>query len=170
MSRSVSRSQRRKNRKSKQPPAPIKNSAQAVSAKQPNTQITSVSVSHTSEERFYSPLPPPAYLRQYDEMAPGSARMIIEAGARQTNHRIELENTVIPAQVRRANYGLLCAFLLGLLGIGGGIAIALIVPTQAGTITGGVLSGTTLVGLATVFIYGTNSQRNERVEKAKDNP
>lgn len=172
MPRRNSRANRKNNRKNKNLPAPVSKPAQAINSRPqiPGLANANLSLTHTTETRFHSSLPPPEYLLAYDEIAPGSARAIIEAGVNQSNHRMALENLAIPMQLRRADRGVNFAFTLGLVGIASGVVIALWGGSQAAAISGSILSGTTLVGLATVFIYGTNSQRKERTEKSQENP
>jgi uncharacterized membrane protein len=136
-------------------------------SERPSQTVMGLSV---QSEYYQGPLPPPDYLRQYDAMYPGAAKKMIDAGIRQTDHRINIEDKAVTAQIKRANLGLWCGFVIGVLGIAGGICIAIFVETAAATIAGSVLSTATLVGLVSVFVHGTRSQRAEREQKSKNNP
>lgn len=119
-------------------------------------------VSTEYRESFFSgPLPPPELLERYNEIVPGSAKQIVDIFDSQAKHRMVLEKKVISGDSLRAYIGLGCGFLvcvgmfyLSYLLIIGGYA------TQ-----GALLSGGSLVGLVSVFIYGTQTRRQERVEK-----
>lgn len=112
------------------------------------------------------PLPPPKALQQYEEIVPGAAARILDMAERQSDHRIQLEKTVILGDSRRSYMGLILAFLLSAAIIGGGIYLIINDHDWAG----GLLIGLDLVGLATVFVYGTRSRRAEREQKAEGMP
>ena len=112
------------------------------------------------------PLPPPNALQQYEEIVPGAAARILDMAERQSNHRIQLEKTVIVGDSRRSNMGLIFAFLLSAAIIGVGAYLIMNDHDWAGA----SLIGLDLVGLATVFVYGTRSRRAERERKSKVMP
>lgn len=166
----MQRPRRRRMRKSKQNkslPVPATKPVIDIETERPSSQMMGMAF---HSEYFKGPLPPPEYLRQYDEISPGAAKNMIDAGIRQTDHRISIETKVVDAQIGRADKGLWCGLTIGVLGVGGGICIAIFVDTAAATIAGSALSAATLVGLVSVFVYGTNSTKKERVQKSKDNP
>ena len=142
------RTKRRRNRTENQPAA---RQADVV-------QGQSVEVVAASWE---GPLPPPDALRQYNEIVPGAALRILEMAEKQSQHRIEMEKTVIEGDSKRSYMGLVAAFILSAMVIIGGIYLILNDHDWAG----GALIGLDLIGLASVFIYGTNSRRVERAAK-----
>lgn len=130
-------------------------------AQQPQAQMQSMTVK--KEERFSGPLPPPAILASYDELCPGSAQTIIDQFVRQGDHRMQLETKVISNEILRANAGLAAGFLLaaGVL-IGSGYFITL------GYELGGAIGIVSALGsLVGVFIYGTHSRKDERIQKER---
>ncbi len=108
--------------------------------------------------RFSGPLPPPETLQKYDQILPGLAERIMRQAESQTSHRIEIEKKVIKSDVVNSRLGLIFGFILGLIGIGGGVYLTYLGMTQSGLI----ISGTTLVSLISVFIYGSQTRRKER--------
>ena len=79
----------------------------------------------------------------------------------QVKHRIQMERTVILGDSKRSYLGLGAAFILSAMVILGGIYVIIAGHPWAGA----TLVGINIVGLAGVFIYGTNSRRAERERK-----
>lgn len=109
-------------------------------------------------------------LQAYEQIVPGSAERLLkmqETELRllemQVANRIELEQTVIKGDNKRANWGLATGFLIALAGIGtSGFLIM-----NGHDVAGSVLGGTTFVSLVGTFIYGTNSRKEERRDKTE---
>ena len=112
-------------------------------------------------EFYAGPLPHPDTLKKFEEILPGSADRILKQAENQTRHRIEMESKVINADIRKSYIGLIFGFLIGILGIGGGIYLA----TLGFDIFGPVLSSGTLVSIVVAFIYGTKSRKEEREKR-----
>ena len=112
---------------------------------------------------FSGPLPHPEVLRKFEEIIPGSAKQIIEQANKQTDHRIDIEKQVIKSDIIKSYLGLVFGFILGLLGIGGGIYAI----TLGHNIFGPILSGGTLASLVYAFIYGTKTRKEERSERVE---
>ena len=112
---------------------------------------------------FSGPLPPPEILIQYNDALPNGAERIIALAERQAEHRMTLERRVIEADIKRANWGLVTGFIVALAGLSASVFLVREGNTAAGTILGGL----DLVGLVSVFIYGTVSRRNERKQRAR---
>jgi len=74
-----------------------------------------------------------------------------------------LEKSVIEGDNRRANWGLVSATVISLtvLGVSGVLAMG------GHETVAGVLAGADIAALAGVFVYGTNTRKQERVEKTK---
>lgn len=100
-------------------------------------------------------------LERYERIAPGAAERIIAMAERQAEHRHQQEKRLLDAQVddravertiekRGQTFGL----LIGLGAFAGTVIIVLCQPNAAGVITGGVMSGGTIVALVTAFIRG----------------
>jgi len=94
-------------------------------------------------ESFSGPLPPPTLLKQYDEIVPGAAKIILEKFDKQTTHRIEIEKAVIRIGNIKEILGLLLGFIIAMTAILGGIYSALQGKPWFGT-------GVTLIGVAMI--------------------
>jgi uncharacterized membrane protein len=127
----------------------------------PKTGIADdVRLVHTS---WSGPLPPPAELRQYEQMHPGLAERLVVVFEEQMAQRHRLEFRVLDdeavkvqcefAERRRGQY---LAFAICLAAIIGGTWAAIAGREAAGSIIG----GTGLAGLAAAFIYGRAAGRH----------
>lgn len=120
----------------------------------------------TVRHEFAGPLPPPEMLEHYDNIISNGAERIMTMAEAQSQHRRELEKTVIDRDSRNSLLGVIFAFILCMATIIGGTYVIIAGHSWPGTILGSA----GLVGLATVFIYGTNQRKREREAKAKNNP
>jgi uncharacterized membrane protein len=151
------------------PQAMAKNSKKKRKAKVKNSQASSsqhdqIQKQVLAEVHSHSgPLPPPAILDQYDQVAPGTAERIISMAENQMLHRQEIEKQVISSEIEDSKRGLHYGLLIGLVAvIGGTTCIAL--GKQVG---GSIIGGTGLTGLVGVFVYGSRQRRKEREIKYK---
>lgn len=113
-----------------------------------------------------SPLPAPSLLKAYDLILPGLAERIIAQVELQAQHRMQLEKTVVESDTKRADLGLILGFIVGLACISGAALVVM---------NGHDIAGASFVGFATAsivgtFVYGSNSRKNERIEKQKGLP
>ena len=113
-----------------------------------------------------SPLPPPKELMEYEEIMPGITQKFMTAFEKQQDHRMELEKTVINADVSRMKLGQIFAFILGFTVILGGLFLLIKGLSIAGF---SVLVGTTAT-LVGAFLYGKAENRKERENKSRENP
>jgi uncharacterized membrane protein len=102
-------------------------------------------------QHFSGPLPPPSILKQYDEVAPGSAERIIKKFERQTEHRIKIESIIAWTGSVKEIGGLVCGFTIAMTAIIGGIYTAL----QGHPFLGGSLSFAGLAALVGAFLVTT---------------
>ena len=126
-------------------------------------------VAQTQELIFLSrssPLPPPKELMEYEEIMPGITQKFMTAFEKQQDHRMELEKTVINADVSRMKLGQIFAFILGFTAILGGLFLLIKGLSIAGF---SVLVGTTAT-LVGAFLYGKAENRKERENKSRENP
>lgn len=115
-------------------------------------------ISVSSEYRHSGPIPDPMTLEKYEEILPGAADRILKMAENQSSHRIKMESTVIRSRSRDSLLGVISGFLLAVLTILAGAYIA-----SKGFVWSGTVFGSAgLVGLVSVFIYGTRSARKER--------
>ncbi len=134
--------------------APQRGSAEAIKI---TRELRELSLS----SQFSGPLPPPSLLKAYNDVVPGLAERIVAQAESQTQHRMQLEKTVVESDITRANWGLGLGFIVATAFLGGGIYLIL---------NGHEASGTTIaisstVALAYIFVYGSNSRKTERIEK-----
>jgi uncharacterized membrane protein len=83
----------------------------------------------------------------------------------QSAHRIELEKIVIIGDSKRADRGLICGLVFGVLVVVLSFILILWGHDSAGT----VLGTTDLVALIGTFIYGTRARREERARRDQKN-
>lgn len=145
------------------PDAPLHGDVERIPPQRPSARPRSGARMSVTAAYFEGPLPPPAVLREYDALAPGSAERIIRLMEQQSHHRMELEKTAIQHDTRRANWGLASGTMLS---IGVLVLCAYLVYT-GNALTGVALVIAEIVALAGVFVYGTNSRRQERIEKVE---
>ena len=111
---------------------------------QKHPQLSSIS-------RFWEgPLPPPSALKEYEEVLPGAANRILKMAERQLVHRQKMEkeklDKIYQVQSRGQHYALL---IVGMIAFSGMFLIG-----YGFEISGLIVYGTTLIGLAYVFITG----------------
>ena len=114
-------------------------------------------------QHFEGPLPPSYMLKEYEEVQPGAADRIIGMAERQAAHRQEIEKTAIKSKSASEVLGVVFAGLIGVTSVIGGIFLI-----YSGFGAGGIVSIlSTLATLVGAYIYGTRSERRERVEKKR---
>ena len=116
-----------------------------------------------SAEMMSGPLPPPGMLQEYETIMLAAANRIFEMAERQSEHRIQLEKAVVNGDSRRSYLGMIAAFILSALVIGGGIYLVATGHDWAGA----SLIGMNLVGLAGIFVYGSRA-RSEQLQRSAE--
>lgn len=116
----------------------------------------------TRVEQYIGPIPPPSLLQDYDSIVPGSADRILRMAEQQSEHRQFLEKAVITGDNKRADRGLYVGAFVALSVLGGSIYLI----ANGHDIAGGIIASIDIVGLVSVFIYGTSSRRSEREKKS----
>lgn len=100
-------------------------------------------------------IPSPELLSKYNNVMPGLADRLITQAEQQTAHRHYLEKKQLTSNIWKSILGLVFGFLIGILGIGGGMYL-----TYMGyNIIGIIFSSATLVSLVMAFIYGSQSKK-----------
>lgn len=123
------------------------------------------SISTVIQSLGYSgPLPPPSFLKQYDEVVPGAAERIIKMAEEQAAHRRQLERQVISTDNIKSVLGTAFAFIVALVGLGLSFWAAIDGNPEFGTILG----VGTLASLVGTFVYGTNIRHNAIKEKQRE--
>lgn len=116
---------------------------------------------YRKSERFIGPMPPPHYLKQYDEVIPGGAERILAMAERQSNHRMGLEDFSIREEHRQSSKGQNLGFGIAVISLGLAFAASYF-GHDAFAIT---IGSTTLVGLVGVFVYGKMEQKRSLDDK-----
>lgn len=113
-------------------------------------------VYHEQSIGFSGPLPLPQLLVGYEEVSPGAAAIILEDFQKQGAHRREMESRTVEAGIQNnvANHaktrrGQTFAFIITILGLGAAVLVTLLNHETVG----GILVGSTMVGLASAFQY-----------------
>jgi uncharacterized membrane protein len=124
-------------------------------------RLVQIAVTQTTASRFSSPLPPPDALARYNEIVPGAAERIFKMAEEQSAHRKQIETKLIGAQIRQSDCGQWLALAVAVLFLCGCIWL-----TFGGhDWVGGMLGGTTVVGLVTAFITSKSQQKTDLAEK-----
>lgn len=122
---------------------------------------TKLSVFANVLQQWQGPLPPPEWLKKYDEALPGLADRLFKSFESQVRHRIEIESIVVRGNTESQARGQWFALTIAL----GVLALAffLVHLGQVGWAIGTVL--TEILMLAGVFVYGREKQAEERWKK-----
>jgi len=106
---------------------------------------------------FSGPIPPAQELSKYEEVLPGSAERIIIMAEKQAGHRQFIENQLTISNIRSKGTGQKFALFITIIAI-----ISATIAALYGKQTFAcVLGGSTLVGLAGVFVYGSEYRKKE---------
>ena len=126
-------------------------------------------VTAASAASFSGPLPPPSYIREYEEVLPGSADRILQMAERESVHRqslerqsLEIQSAAVNEDLSRSRLGLFLGAFVALAFIGAAVALASMGYAWQGTSLGLV----NIVAIVTAFIYG--AQRRGRDVEAED--
>lgn len=113
-----------------------------------------------------SPFPPAAELEHYESIYPGFSEKLMERYIKQSDHRMSLESKVVDSGIRNSARGQIFAFVLAMVTIIIGASLIFFNKDAVGiaAILGALA---TLVG---IFIYGNKSKKDERIQKAMNNP
>lgn len=103
---------------------------------------------------FSGPIPPPEFLRGYEDVLRGAADRILAMAERQAAHRQGLENRRLDAANLTERTGQFLAFLIAMLAIGDGIYLVSI-GKDGGGLTAIIAALASLVG---IFFWGQRSK------------
>jgi uncharacterized membrane protein len=102
-------------------------------------------------------MPPPAILEGYERLVPGAAERILKMAESDTKHQQEIEFAALRAAEAEIKRGQIFGFVIGLTALGASmLALAMGSPAVAG-----IIGGTTVVGLVSVFIVGRFTNKTE---------
>ncbi len=131
---------------------------------QRETQRTVVGIqTETRISAYQGPLPPPEILRELDDIVPGSPSRLFTLFEDQARHRMDLERRVVGSDIVQSRLGLLAGCLIALVISGEGAFLI----WNGNSTEGLVALVTPIVGLVSIFFYGTKSRKDERLQKAE---
>lgn len=110
------------------------------------------------------PLPAPQTLKEYGDVVQSAPERIIQQFELQANHRRQLEDKVITAQLKESGVGQWMGFIICFLFLGVSAALILSGHDVSGTILGTV----DIVALVSLFVLGKRSQKEDLSEKDKE--
>jgi uncharacterized membrane protein len=113
---------------------------------------------------YRGPIPPPEILKGYDLVKEGFAERVFQMAERQSQHRMELEKTVVIGDHKKSWVGLVLGFLIACGVFYGSYDLVKIGHDTAGTILG----GSALATLVGIFVRGSNQRSRERIKKSKE--
>lgn len=128
----------------KQPKQPVK----AAGAKSSNSQA-SRDIVHQSAS-FEGPMPPPAILEGYERLVPGAAERILAMAESDTKHQHAIEFSALRAAEGEVKRGQIFAFIIGL----AALLASMFALYMGSSVVAGIIGGTTVVGLVSVFVVG----------------
>ena len=121
----------------------IANSSRRV----PAVTKTEVTAQRTS---FSGPIPHPEILKGYNEIIPGAAERVLVMAENEAKHQREMEATALRTARAEVRLGQWLGFGIGIAVLGTSIAALFL----GSPWVAGILGGTTIVGLVSVFVIG----------------
>ena len=120
-----------------------------------------------SQQNFSGPLPPPELLREYQEIMPNLPEIIVQRMMDEMKHRQDMERRHLAmcegwatGDLQLQRRGQLFGFVLGFVGIAGGLGVAAFVSPAGGA----VVSSISLTAIVIAFL----KRRTESDEDEKD--
>lgn len=145
-----------------------KNEAEAeildsVAKLDPEKQKELMATLEVSVQRHRGPIPDASTLEAYEKTCPGSADRIIKMAEQQAQHRQNIEMKVIKSKSGDSRTGIWFAFIIAMTGLIAGSLLIAYDKSLEGLL---VILGD-IVTMVGVFVYGTRSEKAERIEKDK---
>lgn len=134
----------------------------AIKSLQPKEQKQIAEQVHGLMVSYYSgPIPSAEQLERYNQTLPEGAHRILRMAEEQSAHRIRIESIVITSQQKQSERGqLIACVLVVILILTGGFL------TYSGHDTvGGIIFGTTIIGVIANFIFAKNRQTKDLENK-----
>ena len=112
------------------------------------------------EKHHSGPLPDSDTIIAYDSVIPNGADRIMIMAEKQQDHRIAMENKVVGHQLGESRLGQIFGFVLCMISLGCSTYLGY----SGHEAIGAVMGGTTIIGLATIFVLG-KKPKNENKTK-----
>ncbi len=110
---------------------------------------------------YQGPLPPPIIAEGWERIVPGAAKQFFDEFVAMGQHQRAEETKLVNHSILTGRIGQIFAFVLGLVGLGGGIGLC-----AFGNNVGGLgIAGTSLIALVGAFLKGLSQDRPEKVEE-----
>jgi uncharacterized membrane protein len=121
-------------------------------------------------QQFSGPLPHPDALKQYDQLVPGAAKSIVDSFVKEGDHRRSCEKresivmeTWSDGDIRLQKRGQIFGFILGVIGIGGGLWAGI----NGAPATGSIIGGGSLAAIVTAFLRQRPASKEDTKAVAK---
>ena len=148
----------KKKRKQKASPPAAHQSQAPFSILPEETQSESQRTLHQVSVQHQGPIPSPVVLQQYEDIIPGAAERILQMAEQDATHQHDMHRKALDAQRREVRRGQILGFGIGIAALGSCLAALFLGhPTTAG-----IIGGTTVVGLVTVFVKGHGQAPQEK--------
>lgn len=118
-------------------------------------EIIATTVSVIATKQHSGPLPSPETFQGYENVLPGAAERIITMAEKQQDHRMGLESKHLNEQLFQSKLGQIFGLVISIVAIGAGTHLTM----NGHDTVGGILLGTTLISLVTVFVLGKRAQK-----------
>lgn len=106
---------------------------------------------------FRGPLPPPSVLHEYNTVLPGAAERILAMAEAEQSHRHTIDRTVVDAESRKERRGQIFGGAIALMALG----VAGFLSYNDHDTVAGIIGGTTVVGLCSIFVIGRYLSQRE---------
>ncbi|MFI3197143.1 MAG: DUF2335 domain-containing protein [Methylococcaceae bacterium] len=128
-------------------------SALAEKIQQKDSPIGLLNVVKAVSQQFSGPIPPPHILGDYDKVQEGFAERIIAMAEKEQGHRHDIEYQALSSEISIQKRGQIFALIVSMIILGGSMLLIY----SGKEISGSVLAGSSLIGLAYLFITGRKS-------------
>jgi uncharacterized membrane protein len=139
---------------------------QGIDNKKKNEILRTITSTSLQVSHHRGPLPPADELEKYNNAIPDGANRIMLMAEAQQAHRMKLESDTIGEQMRQSGRGQNFGFIIGIIALLVGGAVAM----YGHEITGSVIGGGGITGLVSVFVYGKRAQRKSMENKNQIQP
>lgn len=102
---------------------------------------------------FEGPLPPPSMLAEYEDILPGAAERILSLTEKEQSGRLSSRDTALNGEISKDTRGQWMGFVITFTVL----VIASVFAWRGNTVFAGTLIAIDLIGLATVFVIGRQS-------------
>ena len=140
----------------KQFPEELLASVLAEKIQQEESPIGVINVVKAVSQQFSGPIPPPHILGDYDKVQAGFAERIIAMAENEQAHRHGIEHQALSSEITIQKRGQFFALIVSLVILGGSMFLIY----SGREISGSLLAGASLTGLAYIFITGRKSDES----------